>query len=401
MVVEGESVLHASGVCAEVTGYGEDELVALPSVLRLFVPEGRDAVRERLRRGEGGEPVGRFEGAVLHRSGRRVGAEVEVRPFSVEDRVRLAGLLRAVGRDERVEEGRRLHQAVVERMADGVFLGDPETKRLVETNSAFQRMLGYTGEELREMTVYDILAADPKSVDENTRLMVEKGSHFLGERPYRRKDGSILAAETTAVVIPYRSGKVSCCIVLDLSDWRRTEAALRESERRFRQLFEQSVEALLVHDGAGRMVDCNAEACRSLGYSREELLMLSVQDFASNLASGDEEVAAGGPLWRRSVSREVEEITGGVHLAEHRRKDGTTFPVEVRVAPVDYGGERMMLASARDITELKQAAEALGTAKEAAEEADRAKSEFLANMSHEIRTPMNGVIGMTELLLAT
>ncbi|MDP9455960.1 MAG: hypothetical protein CYG60_22785 [Actinobacteria bacterium] len=149
------------------------------------------------------------------------------------------------------------------------------------------------------------------------------------------------------------------------------------------------------------MVDCNDEACRSLGYSREELLSLSVQDFASNLASGEREVAKGESLLQQTAGRKIEEITGGVHLAEHRRKDGTTFPVEVRVAPVDYGGERMMLASARDITELKRTTQALGEAKEAAEEAARVKSDFLANMSHEIRTPMNGVIGMTGLLLDT
>ncbi len=148
------------------------------------------------------------------------------------------------------------------------------------------------------------------------------------------------------------------------------------------------------------MVDCNDEACRSLGYSREELLSLSVQDFALNLASGEREVQ-GESLLRRAAGREVHEIIGGVHLADHRRKDGSTFRVEVRVAPVDYGGERMMLASARDITELKRTAEAMGEAMEAAKEADRAKSEFLANMSHEIRTPMNGVIGMTGLLLDT
>ena len=132
---------------------------------------------------------------------------------------------------------------------------------------------------------------------------------------------------------------------------KRTERTLRENERCFRQLFNQSADALLVHDARGRIVDCNEEASRSLGYTREECLSLSVRDIATNLLSDEEKrTRDGGSLWERVLTGEPGEIVG-VHLGEHRRKDGTTFPVEVRVSSVDYGGERMILASARDITE--------------------------------------------------
>jgi PAS domain S-box-containing protein len=111
-------------------------------------------------------------------------------------------------------------------------------------------------------------------------------------------------------------------------------------------------------------VDCNAEACRSSGYSREELLSLSVKDFAAELASGEEQLSESGMLWRHTTPHELDAVVAGFHLTEHRRKDGTTFPVEVRVVHVDYGGKRMMLASARDTTGLKRAAEALRESEE-------------------------------------
>ncbi len=126
---------------------------------------------------------------------------------------------------------------------------------------------------------------------------------------------------------------------------------LRECEKRFRQLLDRSVDAIFIHDERGRILDCNSEACRSLGYTREELLKLSVRDFATNLISEEEKRSVGEEtLWRRALSSEPGVVTG-IHLGEHRRKDGATFPVEVSVGAIDYRGRRLIVASARDVTE--------------------------------------------------
>jgi two-component system sensor histidine kinase/response regulator len=226
---------------------------------------------------------------------------------------------------------------------------------------------------------------------------------FEGERAgfYGTGFGVVLTTTVNVIII--------AALILWSARWlnrmeakrKQAEEALRESQEQFRNLFEQSADALLVHDLLGKIVDCNAEACRSLGYSREELLQLSVEDFATNLVTPQEETfRPEGTLWQRVMASTPGEVSG-VHLGEHRRKDGSTFPVEVHVGSVIYKGEHMLLASARDITERKQAEEEMGKAREVAEEANRTKSEFLANMSHEIRTPLNGVIGMSELLLDT
>lgn len=134
---------------------------------------------------------------------------------------------------------------------------------------------------------------------------------------------------------------------------------LAETGQLYASLFEQSVDCLLVHDDRGRIVDCNSEACRSLGYSREELLSLKVSDFATDLVTREEKgkQRPEPTLWQRASQTEPGRIAG-VHEGKHVRKDGTTFPVEVRIGSVDYHGERMLFAAVTDVTERMEAEEA-------------------------------------------
>ena len=125
----------------------------------------------------------------------------------------------------------------------------------------------------------------------------------------------------------------------------RAEEALARSEIRFRQLVEQAADAMFVHDLEGRLVDVNHRACDSLGYPREELLGMSVADVEvghdpASLKDLWDEVSTGAPLTLEGM---------------HRRRDGTTFPVEVRIGMFEDGGSPLVLALARDVTGRREA----------------------------------------------
>ncbi|HEV8223768.1 MAG TPA: PAS domain S-box protein [Rubrobacteraceae bacterium] len=149
-----------------------------------------------------------------------------------------------------------------------------------------------------------------------------------------------------------------------LAELEQRERRLLQSEWQLRQLFENSADALFVHDEHGRIVDCNAQACRALGYTREELLELSVADLATHLISEEERrEKKGRTLWERA-RRGAPGRMVGFEENELRRKDGTTFPVEVGVGALEYKGRRLIFASVRDTTERKLAEAALKESEE-------------------------------------
>lgn len=169
------------------------------------------------------------------------------------------------------------------------------------------------------------------------------------------------------------------------------EAALQESEERFRLVIENAGDSFFLIDKAGKFVDVNKDACNKLGYSRDELLKMHVWDISLDM----------NPQKLQALINKLQTESQLTLVGVHRRKDGSTFPVEVRVSLLESDGHVFVLALSRDVTERKRVELELQKAKESAEAANLAKSEFLANMSHEIRTPLNAILGMTELTLET
>jgi PAS domain S-box-containing protein len=126
---------------------------------------------------------------------------------------------------------------------------------------------------------------------------------------------------------------------------RRAEQALRESEERYRLLFELESDAVFLLDAASlRFLAANQAACRLYGYSREEFLALRVPD-----------ISAEPEMTMQAIGQEVEVVP----LRWHRRKDGTTFPVEITGRYFDLRDQRLHIAAVRDITERKRAEQAL------------------------------------------
>jgi PAS domain S-box-containing protein len=281
-------------------------------------------------------------------------------------------------------------------------------------NDALCKILGYSRDEIRGMNNRQYADKETaKKVYEAFKNVYSTGRALKGfDWEVIRKDGRKKYVETSVSLMKDAEDRPTGFrgIVRDVTSRKRMEAALRKSEGRFRNLFEQSNDAIIIHV-AGKIRDVNQRACEMLGYSKDELLTMEFEDFQPEKN-------------QKESKRRVSTTKSGKPLqfeTQFLKADGTIFDVEVSSRSIDPS-KQIIQGIVRDITdrkdaeaklkiayqelekknqELGRAIEIANQMAEEAETANRAKSEFLANMSHEIRTPMNGIMGMTELALGT
>lgn len=172
-------------------------------------------------------------------------------------------------------------------------------------------------------------------------------------------DGSTRHFIMTATPFRGPEGKVTGIIeqYKDITDRKRAEETLRESEKRFRALFEYAPDAYYLHDFDGTFIDGNKAAEELVGYKRDELIGNSFFDL--HLLSPDD-------LSRAAAALELNKKGHNTKSAEYllRRSDGVTIPVEISAYPIRIDGENMVLGIARDVSERKRAEEALRKSEE-------------------------------------
>jgi len=246
--------------------------------------------------------------------------------------------------------------AIISNAPSIILVMSPDYK-ILELTAAAERLFGVESEEGRGKDHLELAFPD------EVRLAITTGGKKVLEGiPTREFETQVMAPDRNIrtfcwkidklVDTPGRGGNIVVSGT-DITERKQVEDSLRESETWFRLLVEQAGDAFFIIDYAGKILDVNRQACLSLGYTSEELLSMTILEVDTEV----EKMKHKTRFWTSLEPGQQITIEG-----MHRRKNGSTFPTEVRLGRLDLGEKRLLLALARDITERKQKEEKLDRA---------------------------------------
>jgi PAS domain S-box-containing protein len=255
--------------------------------------------------------------------------------------------LKEIESRKQIQESEEWHRTILQAAIDGFWLADMQG-RLLEVNDAYCRMSGYSALELLTMGIADLDANETAddALAHRQKVMALGQERF--ESCHRRKDGSIFYVEVSVQYQPSEGGRLFA-FLRDITERKRAEQDLLKSAERHRVLFENAGDAIYIHDAEARMLAVNPTACKLLCYSHDELMSMTIDQ----VDTPEESLFA--------PERIAKLMERGYHTFEtmHRRKDGSSIPIEVNARRIFWDGRLAMMSICRDITERKRAEEAL------------------------------------------
>jgi PAS domain S-box-containing protein len=274
---------------------------------------------------------------------------------------------------------------------DIIFLIDKDL-RIVEANDRALESYMYTREEFIGMKLEDIRAPEAiKQIPQQLEI-VEENEYATFETFHKRRDNTVFPVEVSVRVVNIEGSKYYQTIGRDITERKSVENTLKESEEKFRKIFEESPFCMLITAKDFEIVRANLSFCKMTGYEESELKLLTFKDFTH-----PDHIVADELSLLKLVAGKIP-----VYQTEKRyiRKDGSIIWGSTTVSLIRNNNDEVQffLVMIEDITLRKRTEAELIAAKEKAEENDRLKTAFLHNISHEIRTPMNAIIGFSTLL---
>ncbi len=286
--------------------------------------------------------------------------------------------------EEELKEEAIRRRILVEQSRDGIVVLDVNGK-VYQANQRYADLLGYSMEEVLQLHVWDWDTQWPREhLLEMIRTVDETGDHF--ETLHRRKDGTFYDVEISTNGAMFGGQKLVFCVCRDITERKRAAEALRESEERYRTLFEASPDEILIADiETMQFKYASLSLCEMLGYSEDELRKMCVEDIHPK--DKVEDIIADFEAITRGETRFAEDIPC-------LRKDGTIIYADISGTVTAIDGEKCIIGFFRDITQRKHLEEQLRNASKM-----EALGTLVGGIAHEFNNVLVMIMGNAELLL--
>jgi PAS domain S-box-containing protein len=350
-------LLFANKAVYTIFGRKEGELPEGFPVIRLFAEGEHPKLNEFLRkRGEGKEAPEAYETYGLRADGTAFPLDVSVAVIDSSQGKTTIVLLKDITEKKRMivdlEKSEERYRHIFEEIDYGIYVSTKAGKPLV-SNPAIIKMLGYDSfEDISKRDIEKEGYPDPSERRRFQEIMEREGKVVNFETIWIKKDGTPINVIESSNPIRDEAGNIIAYegIVKDITEKKKAEEALKQSERYYKNLFEAAHDAIMVFDpvGAETILDVNDQCLRLYGFKREEMIGMSLEKFSKHVSKGKERL---DEVSRRGQLKNFETV--------HFKKDGSEMILEINASMIDYQGKPAILSINRDITEKKQVEKAL------------------------------------------
>ena len=299
------------------------------------------------------------EQLVPTRDGQRIWIELTANPIRDENGNIVAASELTVNANEckqlenKLREAEEKYHSIFNKTPLGILIID-SSGTAVEFNDEAHLQLGYSREEFEKLTIsdYEVIETPEETRSHMNKILKTGKDEF--ETKHRTKTGEIRDIKNTVQVIELVGKKFFQVITQDITEQKRAEEALRESEKKYRHLLNGMNDTAWVIDSDCSLIDVNDAAVKALGYSRKELRSMKIFDIDFSL----------DPKEIRSLVKNMPKDKIQVFQTTHTTKNGKQIPVEISSSLITYQGKQAVLSIARDITARKEMEKALKESEE-------------------------------------
>lgn len=342
------NIIDANQAAISLYGYSRDELLSMRHVDLSVEPQQTwDSTATTIVNGEIRIPL-RYH---RKKDGSTFPVEINVILVMWHERPIMIATIRDITVRKQMEDALRESEeekhTILQSTSDGFWVVN-HCGKMVEVNEAYCKMTGYSREEFLSLSIGDIDAEENHEQTMARIARIRQNGHEFFETSHRRKDGSVFYVEISVTLLPNNSGRM-VCFCRDITERRRVEAALLESEEKFRSYFWKNKAVMLLIDrDSSLIVDANPAAAAYYGYSLDQLRQMKISNI--NIMNPEE--------IKKKMNNAILQNENSFFFT-HRLSNGELRQVEVFATPIQIGPYNRILSIIHDITDRKTIEESL------------------------------------------